>query len=73
MKDTSSLPQVMIAGLTTHMLDWQTVLNIVFSKVDIPTSVLQDPDPITGSLIQVTQPKDEKTIWQRILLFFKNL
>lgn len=73
MKDTSSLPQVMIAGLTTHMLDWQTVLNIVFSKVDIPTSVLQDPDPITGSLIQVTQPKDEKTIWQRILLFLKNL
>lgn len=49
MKDCSSLPQVMISGLASYILDWKEVLNILFEKMDLPTSVIDDiddePDP----------------------------
>lgn len=43
LNDCSSLPQVMIAGLTTHILDWEKVLSILFEKMDLPTSVVEEP------------------------------
>lgn len=42
LNDYSSLPQVMIAGLTTHILDWEKVLSILFEKMDLPTSVVEE-------------------------------
>lgn len=44
LNDSSSLPQVMIAGLTTHILDWEKVLNILFERMDLPTSVVEEHD-----------------------------
>ena len=40
--DSSSLPQVMIAGLADYTLNWENVLNILFNKMDIPTSVVEN-------------------------------
>lgn len=45
LKDSSSLPQVMIAGLPDYTLDWENVLNILFGKMDLETSLLEDPPP----------------------------
>ena len=42
MNDSSSLPQVMIAGLASYTLDWKTVLNILFEKMDLTTSVIDE-------------------------------
>ena len=40
--DSSSLPQVMIAGLADYTLNWEDVLNILFNEMDIPTSVVEN-------------------------------
>lgn len=45
MKDSSSLPQVLIAGLTTLSLDWESVINLLFERMDLPTTVM-DEEPI---------------------------
>lgn len=55
MSDSSSLPQVMIAGLATHILNWTDVLNVLFDKMDLPTSVLKEYGGTTGTL--VNQPE----------------
>lgn len=39
MNDSSTLPQVMIAGISSYMLDWDKVLNILFEKMDLPTTI----------------------------------
>lgn len=44
MNDCSSLPVVMIAGLPDYTLDWKTVLNFLFEKMDLPTSIVRDTE-----------------------------
>lgn len=44
MNDSSSLPQVMIAGLPSHTLDWADVLNILFYRMDLRTSIINESD-----------------------------
>lgn len=39
LKDNSSLPQVMIAGLADQMLDWNNVLRKVFDRMDFKTVI----------------------------------
>ena len=68
-KDSSSLPQVMIAGLATQMLDWNAVLNILFSRLDLPTSVLPEPEYVTGPIVPVDHDKDEFGIGMYVLCF----
>ena len=49
MKDPSSLPQVMIAGLASHVLDWRRVLTVYANIcMDVPTSVLENFDDVTS-------------------------
>lgn len=71
MNDPSSLPQVMIAGLASHVLDWKTVLNILFEKMDLPTSIIDEytgDTDVHGGL--VVPPKSEDiTIGYGILCF----
>lgn len=71
MSDSSSLPQVMIAGLASHTLEWKTVLNILFEKMDLPTSVIDEynggTDVHDGG---ITQPKlEDITVGYGILCF----
>lgn len=71
MNDPSSLPQVMIAGLASHILEWKTVLNILFEKMDLPTSII---DEYTGDTDVhggfVVPPKSEDiTVGYGILCF----
>lgn len=40
LNDSSSLPQVMIAGLANHTLNWSDVLMTLFKKMDLPTKVV---------------------------------
>ena len=44
LNDSSSLPQVMIAGLASHILDWRVVLNLLFEKMNLSTSVIDEHD-----------------------------
>ena len=71
MNDPSSLPQVMIAGLASHVLEWKTVLNILFEKMDLPTSIIDeytgDTDVLGGLVVP---PKSEDiTVGYGILCF----
>lgn len=54
MKDCSSLPQVMISGLPNYTLDWKKVLDSLFEKMDLPTSIIENPDvpPRTDNVIE---------------------
>lgn len=52
MRDSSSLPQVMIAGLASYTLNWGDVLNVLFEKMDLSTSVLRD-----GSVVYLDPPE----------------
>lgn len=45
MKNPSDLPQVLVAGLASHTLNWYEVLNVFFEKLDLNTSVLDEPEP----------------------------
>ena len=71
MNDPSSLPQVMIAGLASHVLEWKTVLNILFEKMDLPTSIIEEytgDTDVHGGL--VVPPKSEDiTVGYGILCF----
>ena len=71
MNDPSSLPQVMIAGLASHVLEWKTVLNILFEKMDLPTSIIDEytgDTDVYGGL--VVPPKSEDiTVGYGILCF----
>lgn len=71
MNDPSSLPQVMIAGLASHVLEWKTVLNILFEKMDLPTSIIDEytgDTDVHGGL--VVPPKSEDiTVGYGILCF----
>lgn len=71
MNDPSSLPQVMIAGLASHVLEWETVLNILFEKMDLPTSIIDEytgDTDVHGGL--VVPPKSEDiTVGYGILCF----
>lgn len=72
MKDSSSLPQVMIAGLASHTLEWETVLNILFEKMDLPTSVLNSDntnDAITTPSLNPQPVADDITVGYGILCF----
>lgn len=42
LQDPSLLPPVMIAGLPQHSLDWRQVIQILFERADLPTSVVGD-------------------------------
>lgn len=70
MKDSSNLPQVMIAGLTSHTLDWNAVLNILFEKMDLPTSVVDDDNFVTDTYTSNnTTKKEEIDVNYSILCF----
>lgn len=52
--DYSSFPTIMLSGLPDYTLNWQEIANILFEKMDLPTSVLfpdktddiiKEPDP----------------------------
>ena len=69
MNDPSSLPQVMIAGLASHVLEWKTVLNILFEKMDLPTSII-DEYPGDTDVQLVGPPKlEDITVGYGILCF----
>lgn len=71
MNDSSSLPQVMIAGLASHTLEWKTVLNVLFEKMDLPTSVLETytgETDIHGGEIEPSKSEDI-TVGYGILCF----
>ena len=71
MKDHSNLPQVMIAGLASHVLNWEQVLNFLFHSMDLPTSIIDecnDDTDVHGGL--VVPPKSEDiTVGYGILCF----
>lgn len=52
MADCSSLPQVMIAGLASYTLDWRSVLNVLFDKMDLPTSVLEEETELRNEYVE---------------------
>lgn len=56
MKDCSPLPQVMIAGLADYMLNWVSVLNVLYDKMGLPTSVLDDDIHENNDVIVVYPP-----------------
>lgn len=71
MNDPSSLPQVMIAGLASHVLEWETVLNILFEKMDLPTSVIDEYNGNTdvhGGIVEPSKLEDI-TVGYGILCF----
>lgn len=71
MNDTSSLPQVMIAGLASHTLEWKTVLNILFEKMDLPTSIIDEYNgdtDIHGGIVEPSKLEDI-TVGYGILCF----
>lgn len=71
MNDSSSLPQVMIAGLASHTLEWSAVLNIVFEKMNLQTSVIDESDEGTDPDESSTSEKTEGiTVGYGILCFF---
>lgn len=50
--ENSSFPTVMLSGLPDYTLNWQKIADILFEKMDLPTSVLSPEKPddiITGS------------------------
>lgn len=59
MSDSSSLPQVMIAGLASHTLNWAEVLNFLFHLMDLPTSVVDLDDLETQKEVLPDQIKPE--------------
>ena len=69
MKDSSQLPQVMIAGLASHMLDWEQVLNFIFNSMDLPTSIIHDYDSITQSETSEQTHYDKIGVGYGILCF----
>lgn len=71
MNDPSSLPQVMIAGLASHVLEWKTVLNILFEKMDLPTSIIDDYNgdtDVPGGIVEPSKLEDI-TVGYGILCF----
>lgn len=71
MNDSSSLPLVMIAGLASHILEWNTVLNILFEKMDLPTSVIDDYNgdtDVQGGIVEPSKLEDI-TVGYSILCF----
>lgn len=71
MNDPSSLPQVMIAGLASHVLEWKTVLNILFEKMDLPTSIIDEytgDTDVHGGLVEPSKSEDI-TVGYGILCF----
>ena len=61
LNDTSSLPQVMISGLATLMLDWHSVLNILFEKMDLQTTIIDDiDDPVIDDPSRNTKNNSER-------------
>ena len=71
MNDPSSLPQVMIAGLASHILEWKTVLNILFEKMDLPTSIIDeytDDTDVHGGFVVLPKSEDI-TVGYGILCF----
>ena len=60
LNDYSSLPQVMIAGLATHILDWEKVLSVLFEKMDLPTSVVEEYDD--GSVNPISKEEYEELV-----------
>lgn len=61
LNDTSSLPQVMISGLATLMLDWHSVLNILFEKKDLQTTIIDDiDDPVIDDPSRNTKNNSER-------------
>jgi len=71
MNDPSSLPQVMIAGLASHILEWKTVLNILFEKMDLPTSIIDEytgDTDVHGGLVEPSKSEDI-TVGYGILCF----
>ncbi len=71
MNDSSSLPQVMIAGLASHILDWESILNILFEKMDLQTSVIDEFSGSTndnGNITALTKSEDI-TVGYGILCF----
>ena len=71
MNDTSSLPQVMIAGLASHTLEWKTVLNILFEKMDLPTSIIDEYNGDTDIHGEIVEPSklEDITVGYGILCF----
>lgn len=71
MNDTSSLPQVMIAGLASHTLEWKTVLNILFEKMDLPTSIIDEYNGDTDIHEGIVEPSklEDITVGYGILCF----
>lgn len=68
--DSSSLPQVMIAGLADHTLNWCNVLNVLFDKMGLPTSVVEINEVETNADIELTPTNDQSiTIGYGILCF----
>lgn len=72
MSDCSSLPQVMISGLANYTLDWREVLNVLFDKMDLPTSVLEEEIELHEYAVnELVLPNTEKiTVGCAILSFF---
>lgn len=71
MNDPSSLPQVMIAGLASHVLEWKTVLNILFEKMDLPTSIIDEytgDTDVHGGIVEPSKLQDI-TVGYGILCF----
>lgn len=66
----STLPQVMIAGLADCTLNWRVVLNILFDKMGLPTSVLEINEVETEVDIESRPTTDQGiTIGYGILCF----
>ena len=71
MNNSSSLPQIMIAGLASHVLNWEQVLNFLFHKMDLPTSVIdeyKDDTDVHGGLVELSKSEDI-TVGYGILCF----
>ena len=69
MNDPSSLPQVMIAGLASHVLEWKTVLNILFEKMDLPTSIIDEYPGATDAHVVEPSKLEDITVGFGILCF----
>lgn len=71
MNDSSPFPQVMIAGLASHTLEWNTVLNILFEKMDFPTSIIDDYNSDTDVHGDIVEPSklEDITVGYGILCF----
>ena len=60
----------MIAGLADHTLNWCNVLNVLFDKMGLPTSVVEINEVETNADIELTPTNDQSiTIGYGILCF----